>query len=98
MNEFIKDVNFEKCDPHMSCDICTKSCSCPSCSEPSADVDCCGRAKSANGTATLSEHQQKQLRLSLISFRQEWCKSANTSYLLVGEEICTGLVMELLRT
>jgi len=89
MNEFKKDANLEKCDPHTCCNVCTKSCSCPSCiSEPSAGIV---EIKSANCAATLSEDQQKQLCISLISFKQEWYKSANTSHLLIGEEICTGL-------
>jgi len=57
----------------------------PSCiSEPSAGIV---GIKSVNCVATLTEDQQKQLRTVLISSRQEWCKSVNASYLLVGEEI-----------
>ena len=91
MSEFTKDANFAKCDPRTCCDICTKSCSCSSCISvlsPSS-VSCAVRLP--NHAATLTKDQQKQLRSVLISSRQEWCRSANTSYLLVGEEIYTGL-------
>ena len=54
-----------------------------------------GGEKSAICTAsscTLTEDHQKQLHQSLISLRQQWCQSSsNSSYLLVGEEVCTGL-------
>ena len=71
--------------------IFVQSCSCSSCiSVLSLSIVSCA-VRLPNHAANLTKGQQKQLRSVSISSRQEWCRSANTSYLLVGKEIYTGL-------
>jgi len=82
---------YEKCEIlHSCCDIFSKICKSPSCESVCADL--VHNNDREPHTSSLSKQQQEELHQSLAGLRQTWCYDAQFSaYLLMGEEICTGL-------
>ena len=96
MNQFEQSPSLER--PkflHMCCDICTKSCKCPDCEkmqDETISTVLAYRVPSVSRT-TLSQEKRKELFQELIELRKSWCRNSAspTAYLLVGDEVCTGL-------
>ena len=49
---------------------------------PVSSTDCCQK---------LTEGKRQKVYQALVGLRKSWCESSGTAYLLVGEEVCTGL-------
>lgn len=84
MNQFEQSPSLER--PkflHMCCDICTKSCT-------YHEITYCVPSVSRT---TLSQEKRKEVFQELIELRKSWCRNSAspTAYLLVGDEVCTGL-------
>ena len=102
MNQFERSASFEH--PkflHLCCDICMKLCKCPHCETVSAvamrNFETCedeSRLPSfSSADKMISKEKQEKVYQALVELRKRWCRSSDcpTAYLLVGEEVCTGL-------
>ena len=100
MNQFEQSPSFER--PkflHLCCDVCMKLCNCLHCEKVPAVAmktfdTCVGNMQlhiPSAGTITQEEHHK--VYQALVELRKKWCRSSDspTAYMLVGEEVCTGL-------
>ena len=94
MNEFKKGVKLEKCDSlHTCCDVCTcRAKDNIQLVQDEADEKKIVKHVGMSSSHILSDIQQKEIHHLLISLRRKWCMETHcASYLLMGEEVCTGL-------
>ena len=95
MNQFERSPSFER--PkflHQCCDVCMKKCKCLNCEALlTATTHSSTVVEKLCSSPTISPEKQKQIRGALLELRRKWCKNSDspTAYLLVGEEVCTGL-------
>ena len=99
MNQFEQSPSSERPKVlHLCCDICMQVCKYPDCETvPAAAMStfetfidnlsmplshCCKK---------LTQEKQQEIHQALVGLRKSWCESSGTAYLLIGDEVCTGL-------
>lgn len=82
---------------HQCCDVCMQVCKCPDCETvPAAAMSDFGTfndlpVPSDHCCQNLSKEKQEEIQQALVGLRTYWCESSGPAYLLVGDEVCTGL-------
>ena len=96
MNQFEQSPSFERPKVlHLCCDICMQVCKCHDCETLPASamttfenfVD----DLPVSSSQKLTVEKRQKVHQALFELRRSWCESSGTAYLLVGEEVCTGL-------
>ena len=96
MNQFEQSPSFERPKVlHLCCDICMQVCKCHDCETLPASamttfenfVD----DLPVSSSPKLTVEKRQKVHQALFELRRSWCESSGTAYLLVGEEVCTGL-------
>ena len=80
---------------HMCCDVCMRLCKCSECEKVHNEMDGIEEVHSPLPVTPtqISPEKKKEVIHALIDIRRIWCRNSvsPTAYLLVGDEVCTGL-------